>query len=242
MAPLPATTLGTDPGLRERKKQRTRELIAETARRLFSQRAFEAVTVAEIAEAAEVSEQTVFNHFPTKEDLVYWRLESFEEELLNAIRERPPGQTIAAAFGEFVLRPRGALAAKDPEAIENLRAITRMIASSPALLAREQQIYAGYTDSLAALIAAERGSGRGSSELEPWVVAHALMGVHQAMVSYARRRIVAGAKNPKLAREVRREGELGLAALERGLAEFLPGRSEPARPGVTGSQKTGRSR
>lgn len=57
-------------GLRERKKQRTRELIAETARRLFSARGFDRVTVAEIARAAEVSEQTVFNYFPTKEDLV----------------------------------------------------------------------------------------------------------------------------------------------------------------------------
>ena len=61
-------------GLRERKKQQTRELIAETARRLFTERGFERVTVAEIARAAEVSEQTVFNYFPTKEELVFWRL------------------------------------------------------------------------------------------------------------------------------------------------------------------------
>ena len=70
------------PGLRERKKEQTRQLIAETARRLFGERGFERVTVAEIARAAEVSEQTVFNYFPTKEDLVYWRLQSFEDELL----------------------------------------------------------------------------------------------------------------------------------------------------------------
>src|SRR3954467_12797148 len=78
-------------GLRELKKQRTRELIAETARRLFAERGFERVTVAEIARAAEVSEQTVFNYFPTKEDLVYWRLEAFEDELLSAVRERAAG-------------------------------------------------------------------------------------------------------------------------------------------------------
>src|SRR5215216_6933916 len=79
-------------GLRERKKQRTRQLIAETARRLFTERGFERVTVAEIARVAEVSEQTVFNYFPRKEDLVYWRLESFEDELLAAIRERAEGE------------------------------------------------------------------------------------------------------------------------------------------------------
>ena len=71
-------------GLRERKKLQTRELIAETARRLFAERGFEAVTVAEVARAADVAEKTVFNYFPTKEDLVYWRLESFEETSSSA--------------------------------------------------------------------------------------------------------------------------------------------------------------
>ena len=78
-----STAESPQPGLRERKKQQTRQLIAETARRLFGERGFERVTVAEIARAAEVSEQTVFNYFPTKEDLVYWRLQSFEDELLR---------------------------------------------------------------------------------------------------------------------------------------------------------------
>ena len=89
-------------GLRERKKEQTRQLIAETARRLFSERGFESVTVAEIARTAEVSEQTVFNYFPTKEDLVYWRLQSFEDELLRTIREREPGEPALAAFGRFI--------------------------------------------------------------------------------------------------------------------------------------------
>src|ERR687888_828173 len=88
-------------GLRERKKQLTREHIAETARRLFGEHGFERVTVAEIARAADVSEQTVFNYFPRKEDLVYWRLESFEEELLAAIRERAPGESALSAFRRF---------------------------------------------------------------------------------------------------------------------------------------------
>src|SRR5512132_3041108 len=111
-------------GLRERKKQRTRELIAETARRLFSERGFERITVAEIARAAEVSEQTVFNYFGTKEDLVFWRLESFEAELLATIRERAPGESVLAAFRRFVLTQRGLLGKTDPEARELLTALT----------------------------------------------------------------------------------------------------------------------
>jgi len=201
-------------GLRERKKQRTRELIAETARRLFVERGFDAVPVAEIAREAEVSEKTVFNYFPTKEDLVFWRLESFEGELLSAVRDREAGESILDAFGRFVVRRRGLLAAEDPEATERLAAITRMIVSSPALLARERKIFDRYTASLADLIS-ERGADPG--DVEPWVVANALMGVHRALVDYTRRRIVAGARNPGLSREVRAQARRALATLGAGL-------------------------
>src|SRR5918911_5684965 len=147
------TVAAPGPGLRERKKQQTRAHIAETARRLFAERGFERVTVAEVARAADVAEKTVFNYFPTKEDLFYSGLEAFEQELLSTIRQRRPGESLVAAFGRFVLKPRGLLAAKDPETVERLAAIARVISESPALLAREQRIFAAYTDSLAALIA-----------------------------------------------------------------------------------------
>ena len=62
------------PGLRERKKQRTRELIAARALELFSERGYHATTVADIAAAAEVSKPTLFRYFPTKEDLVLHRI------------------------------------------------------------------------------------------------------------------------------------------------------------------------
>jgi AcrR family transcriptional regulator len=207
----------TEPmGLRERKKQRTREHIAETARRLFAERGFEHVTVAEIARAADVSEQTVFNYFPTKEDLVYWRLESFEDELLHAIRAREPGEDALAAFARFVLQPRGLLARED--AAEELRALTRMIASSPALLAREQQVYARYTDSLAALLAQETGAEPG--DIVAWVAANALMGVHRALVARARAGVIAGTGSARLVRTLHAEGSRALAALERGLGGY----------------------
>jgi AcrR family transcriptional regulator len=206
-------------GLRERKKQRTRQLIADTARGLFAERGFDGVTVAEVARVADVSEATVFNYFSTKEDLFFSGLEAFEEELLSAIRDREPGVSVLAAFARFVLQPRGLLAARaDDDAAQRLVAITRVITESPALLAREQQIFAGYTASLAALIADET-RGRADA-IEPWVAANALMGVHRALVDHARRQIVAGARNPRLARNVRAQGKRALALLTAGLGDY----------------------
>jgi AcrR family transcriptional regulator len=206
------------PGLRERKKLQTRQLIAETARRLFAERSFESVTVADVARAADVSEATVFNYFPTKEDLFYSGLEAFEEELLTTIRERAPGESVVAAFGRFVGEPRGLLAAKDPETVERLAAISRVIVESPALLAREQRIFAGYTDSLAALLAEETNADAG--DVTPWVAANALMGVHRAVVDHTRREIVAGSRNPQLARRVRAQTQQAIELLEAGLGDY----------------------
>src|SRR3954447_18500638 len=106
--------------IRERQKELTRDVIAEAARALFLERGFDAVTVSEIARAAGVSQKTVFNHFPTKEDLFYSRMESFEEELLEAIRGRGPGESILDAFVAFVTKPRGLLAADKPDAGKRL--------------------------------------------------------------------------------------------------------------------------
>jgi AcrR family transcriptional regulator len=206
-------------GLRERKKQRTRQQISETARRLFSERGFEQVSIAEIAREAEVSEQTVFNYFPSKEDLVFSGLEAFEDQLLTAVRDRPAGETVLAAFGEFILQPRGLLAATDESAARELIAVTRMIAASPSLLAREQRIFARYTDALAQLIGADMGARAG--DLRPYVVANALIGVHRALIAYVRERLEAGASDRgRLARQVRRRGEHALALLSDGLGDY----------------------
>jgi AcrR family transcriptional regulator len=202
-------------GLRERKKEQTRRLIAEIARRRFAERGFEAVTVAEIAREAEVSEKTVFNYFPTKEDLVYWQLESFEQELLATIRERPAGESALSAFRRFVLAQRGMLGDVDEDVREQLAALTRTIAASPALLAREQRIFAGYTQSLAALLEQEGAGGA-----EAWVAANAKLGAHRALVDFARGRILAGARPPALADEVRAEADRALGLLERGLGDY----------------------
>jgi AcrR family transcriptional regulator len=216
--------MSQEPGLRERKKLQTRLLLAQTARRLFAERGFDAVTVAEVARGADVSQATVFNYFPTKEDLFFSGLEAFEHELLSAVREREPGEAAVTAFARFVLTPRGLLAAKDPAAAERMADIARVIEESAALLAREQSIFAGYTASLGRLLAEETGAAPGS--VEPWVAANALMGVHRALVDFTRREVVAGTRNPQLARRVRAEAKRAFAVLEGGLATYAV--KEPA--------------
>ncbi len=206
-------------GLRERKKLRTRQLIAEAARRLFVERGFDAVPVAAVAREAEVSEATVFNYFPTKEDLVYQGMEAFETELLATLRNRPAGEPIAAAFGRFILRPRGLLAAGDEAAARHLTAISRMIASSPALLAREQQIFAHYTASLAALIAEDTGAD--ADDLRPWAAAHALMGIHRTLIAFVRRHLTEEpVDHAGLAGQVHARGRQALDLLAAGLGTY----------------------
>jgi AcrR family transcriptional regulator len=208
-------------GRRERKKLQTRQLLSDTARRLFAERGFEQVSVAEVAREADVAEATVFNYFPTKEDLVFSGLERFEDELLAAVRDRPRGESILQAFGRFVLEPRGFLAAGDEQSAQRLLEVSRMIAQSPALLAREQQVFARYTTSLAQLIAEEtRAAG---DDPRPVVVAAALIGIHRALIDHVRLHILARNDDlARLARSTRAAGRKALALLERGLADYGP--------------------
>jgi AcrR family transcriptional regulator len=207
--------VATEVGLRERKKQRTRQQIADTAWRLFAERGFDHVPVSEIAGAAEVSEATVFNYFPTKEDLVFHRMQAFEQELLGAIRDREPGESIVQAFGRFALQPRGFLASEDPGANDGMRAAARVITGSQALLAREREILESYTDTLAAFIAQERAME--ADDVEPWVVANALIGLHRALIAYVHRQALAGVDNRRIARNLRAQGKRALARLEHGI-------------------------
>src|SRR5262249_42722340 len=206
-------------GLRERKKLQTRQLIAETARRLFLECGFDAVPVAAVAREANVSEATVFNYFPTKEDLVYQGMEAFETELLAAVRNRPAGEPIIAAFGRFVLQPRGLLAADDEAAARQLADASKMIASSQALLAREQQIFAHYTAPLAVWIADDPSAGAGARR--PWAAAPALMGTHRPPIISAPPHLPQGAVDPaRLADEVKARGQQALDLLAADLGSY----------------------
>ena len=85
-------------GLRERKKAETRRRIADVATRLFVERGFDSVTVADVAEAANVSKMTVFNYFPRKEDLLLDRQPERLDAVRRAVREREPGTSVVEAL------------------------------------------------------------------------------------------------------------------------------------------------
>jgi AcrR family transcriptional regulator len=206
----------TATGRRQRKKQQMQRLIFETASRLFAERGFDAVTVAEVARAADVSEMTVFNYFPSKEDLCFAGMEFFEERLLDAVRTRATGVSAPAAFGRLVVDSCSRLAAE-----ENTKVIAKaaaLIGDSPALQAREREIVARYTQQLAELLAAETGAH--PDDVEPQGVASALMGTHRALVAHVRSSAQAGRRGPRLAAEARSQARRALARLDRGLADY----------------------
>src|SRR5207245_8748314 len=203
-------------GLRERKKQQTRELIAEAARRLFADRGFDQVTVAEVARAANVSEVTVFNYFPTKEDLLYGGMQFFEESLLDAVRSRQPGASVLEAFRRPIFEGFKRLATD--EATAAIIASGKMIQASPALEMREREIVANYTRQLADLLADEAGAKPG--DVEVMGVASALMGVQRALVAYVRAGVLAGRRGEKLTSDARSQATRAFARLEKGLSEY----------------------
>jgi AcrR family transcriptional regulator len=211
-------------GLRELKKQQTRRLIAETAWRLFADRGFDRVTVAEVAREAQVAEATVFNYFRTKEDLIYSRLEAYGAELLDAVRLRPAGEPVLVAFRRFLLESQGllgAIEAGDPEALDRLRTVSRLIVASPALLAREQQAFASTTAALAAVLGVETGAP--ADDVRPLVAANALVGVQRALLDYVRRRILDDDRPERLAADVRGHVHAALALLEHGFGDYAAG-------------------
>jgi AcrR family transcriptional regulator len=95
--------MADQPPLRARKKARTRDRLVETAAGLFHERGFEAVTVSEIARVAEVSEQTVYNYFSTKEALVLDEDEAYTANFAATVRDRPAGMSVIEAVRQEAL-------------------------------------------------------------------------------------------------------------------------------------------
>ncbi|MFE2586481.1 TetR/AcrR family transcriptional regulator [Streptomyces sp. NPDC059378] len=140
-------------GRRERKKAATRQSIADAALRLFLERGYDDVSIREIADAADVSTTTLFKHFTGKEALVFDRQDEMRIPLLDAVRERPEGQSIPAALREHALQYR----LHGPHDEPGVAAFVALVSSTPALLEYQQAAWMDYTADLAAAIAEESG-------------------------------------------------------------------------------------
>ena len=151
------------PGLRERKKQQTREAISDIATGLFIDRGFEPVTLAEIAEAAQVSVKTIFNYFGSKEELFFDRADDVLAELRRTITEREAGRTITEAFrlrmlgGATPLSDTSWAWLEKPEAYARFRAYRQAELDSPALTARRLVIAEQWIGALAITLREELG-------------------------------------------------------------------------------------
>ena len=158
-------------GLRERKKERTRSLIAQEALRLFRAQGFDEVSVVEVAAAAEVSKATLFRYFPTKEDLVLHRFADHLGEAARVVRARPAGVTPTAALRDHFL---AGLAARDPITGLNdhpeILSFQDLIYRTPSLRIGMRQRYTSQDiDALADALPAGGGSGPGAA---PPIVRH----------------------------------------------------------------------
>jgi AcrR family transcriptional regulator len=143
-------------GLRERKKAQTRKRLADTAFTLFRERGFENVTVAEIADAAEVAVSTLFAYFPCKEALVFDAEDEYERALTAAVRDRAPGTSMLDAL-EAHLVPAAQPAPDGPSGED----FVELVKSTPALLEYAGRVRRHWEASLAATLAEEAGVPEG---------------------------------------------------------------------------------
>ena len=173
------------PGLRERRKQETRQAISDVATVMFVERGFDEVTIAQVAEAAAVAKMTVTNYFPRKEDLVFDRAEAIERHLTDVIAARAPGESMLAAirrdYAEAVARADVTLGLSSP-------GFAAMILSSPVLVSRVREMLDKRERALGDAIAAETGTDNPQQRL----VAALLSSAHRVLAAEATERSMAG--------------------------------------------------
>ena len=142
------------PGLRERKKRRTRETIVAVATKLFVERGYETTTTLQIADAAEVSPSTFFKYFPTKADVVFSLFDAVIESADERLRERREGETAADALVAWIGED---LPEVEATYVELLHESDRLVASDPELQAQYRLRSARFEDVLAAAFARDLG-------------------------------------------------------------------------------------
>ena len=200
-------------GLRERRKQETRQAISDIATQMFVERGFDEVTIAQVADAAGVAKMTVTNYFPRKEDLVFDRAEAVVRQLADVISARAPGESMLAAirrdYADAVARADVTLGLSTP-------AFAQMILSSPVLLGRALEMLDQRERALGDAIAAEAGT----DNPQQWLVAALLASVHRVLSAEASERSLAGQPREEICAMLARAATRAFDLLEPSLGSY----------------------
>ncbi|MFI0352014.1 TetR/AcrR family transcriptional regulator [Actinomadura sp. 9N407] len=204
-------------GLRERKKLETRRRLSDLATGLFMTRGFDNVTIADVARAADVSVNTVFNYFGTKEDLFFDRQDEIVAQAVQALHDRPPGESAVALFHrEFVEGlERNAYQTAFHEGSETW---AKTVLDSPALTARQREIGRRAEEALAAGLAEETGAG--PDDLGPRIAAAMIFSAQQVLVGEIVQRKLAGQTLQEMRSDVYAAVERVYGLLENGIGDY----------------------
>ena len=156
-----AETSTPRPGLRERKKQQTREKIERVALQLFAERGYDETTLAEIADAADVSPRTIFSYFQSKEDILFCEEPSYMERVGEILERRPAGSTTVDALREFI----SSMPPPDEQTMLRKRVITANPELQMKLRAHIGQLEGVLTESIA------KDLGAGPDDVRPALIA-----------------------------------------------------------------------
>ncbi|MCX4906429.1 TetR/AcrR family transcriptional regulator [Streptomyces sp. NBC_00878] len=210
-----ATPSAPPAGLRESKKQETRQLISDHATRLFIAQGFEQTTIAEIAGAARVAKKTVTNYFPRKEDLAMDHQDAFIASLARTVTDRQAGDSALAALRRAFT---DAATAADPVAGFSGPDFARMIADSPTLSARLRDLHDLREAALADALAEATGAAR--DDITPRAAAALLGAVHRTLFQRIQELTLAGQDNARISATVTAEADSAFGLLEPSLADY----------------------
>ncbi|MGW4905072.1 TetR/AcrR family transcriptional regulator [Streptomyces sp. NPDC004270] len=208
--------MGEAMGLRERKKQQTAQRILRTAIALFVERGFDAVSVQEIADAAEVSKMTVFNYFGTKEDLVFAPVEEHFGDAARAVRERRAGQSAVDAVREQFLEM---VEDRDPSIGLHADPISHqlrtLVLETPALTERVFLAMQKGAREMAALLAEESGD-----LMLATIAAAMLSNARNALIEEHQRRLAEGEDIDTIAADAPERARAAFGLVEKGLRGY----------------------
>jgi len=241
----PDTPAAPGEGLRERKKRLMRQQLSSTATRMFLDRGFDAVRVAEVAEACGVSEKTVFNYFPTKESLVLDRLETTMASLRTGLADpavAPVQAALAILDGELAGMTAWLAGQDDPaQAAQAIRRFGDLIRATPSLRAYQADMMGQFVSVAAEILAARAGVHAGDPE--PQIAARALLGLWHVQADSLRKHLDGSLAPARIHEMVTADVCRAARLIESGLHSFAlarpPGRQRGTRhPGgpVHGSQ------